>query len=150
MISLTKGEGFGRPLLEFCMVDKPIIATNWSGHIDFLKKENVGFIGGKLEKVHHSAVVKDMILPESEWFSPNLDDVNYLLNNVYDEYESWFKKSKNQGDYIRKEYSFEAMKKQIKTIFTNNLTQLPKKMELNIGNIEMPKKTKSKPKLKKV
>jgi hypothetical protein len=32
MISLTKGEGFGRPLLEFSLVNKPIIASGWSGH----------------------------------------------------------------------------------------------------------------------
>ena len=38
MISLTKGEGFGRPLLEFSLVDKPIIVTGWSGHLDFLSK----------------------------------------------------------------------------------------------------------------
>ncbi|MEK6881525.1 MAG: hypothetical protein AABY22_18025, partial [Nanoarchaeota archaeon] len=36
MVSLTKGEGFGKPLLEFSMVDKPIICSNWSGPVDFL------------------------------------------------------------------------------------------------------------------
>jgi len=38
MISFTKGEGFGRPLLEFGITGKPIIASNWSGHLDFLHK----------------------------------------------------------------------------------------------------------------
>ena len=37
MISLTKGEGFGRPLLEFTQTKKPVITTGWSGHIDFFK-----------------------------------------------------------------------------------------------------------------
>ena len=37
MISFTKGEGFGRPLLEFSLVDKPIIASGWSGHVDFFR-----------------------------------------------------------------------------------------------------------------
>jgi hypothetical protein len=36
MINLTKGEGFGRPLLEFTQSKKPVIASNWSGHLDFL------------------------------------------------------------------------------------------------------------------
>ena len=27
MVSLTKGEGFGRPLLEFSLTGKPIIAS---------------------------------------------------------------------------------------------------------------------------
>ena len=39
MINLTKGEGFGRPLLEFTRSKKPIIASNWSGHLDFLNPE---------------------------------------------------------------------------------------------------------------
>ena len=39
MVSLTKGEGFGRPLLEFSLTKKPIIVTNWSGHMDFLNPE---------------------------------------------------------------------------------------------------------------
>ena len=36
MVSLTKGEGFGRPLLEFSLSQKPLIVSGWSGHMDFL------------------------------------------------------------------------------------------------------------------
>jgi glycosyltransferase involved in cell wall biosynthesis len=39
MISFTKAEGFGRPLLEFSSTGKPIIAPHYSGQADFLKKE---------------------------------------------------------------------------------------------------------------
>ena len=39
-VSLTKGEGFGRPLLEASISGKPIIASGWSGHIDFLNSED--------------------------------------------------------------------------------------------------------------
>ena len=35
MVSLTKGEGFGRPLLEFSLSKKPIIVSGWSGHVGF-------------------------------------------------------------------------------------------------------------------
>ncbi|MFN9899011.1 MAG: glycosyltransferase, partial [bacterium] len=34
-VSLTKGEGFGRPLLEASISGKPVIASGWSGHMDF-------------------------------------------------------------------------------------------------------------------
>ena len=47
MVSFTKGEGFGRPLLEFSLIDKPIIASGWSGHLDFLHKDHVALCGGK-------------------------------------------------------------------------------------------------------
>ena len=148
MISLTKGEGYGRPLLEFSAIDKPIIATNWSGHIDFLKKEYCSFIEGKLDKIHPSAVVPNMILAESEWFRPELKDIGYSLNNVFEVYDEWLENAKKQGSHSRNNFSFNSMKEQIKDIFSKNLTKLPKKMDLNIGKIEMPKKPKTQ--LKKV
>ena len=148
MISLTKGEGFGRPLLEFSAINKPIITTKWSGHTDFLKEENVGYVEGTLEKVHPTAVVPNMILPESQWFRPKLSDVGYLLNDVFGDYKKWSKKAKSQGFHSRKMFSFGAMKNQIKEIFEENLIKLPKKLELNIPTIKMPNKPKSN--LKKV
>ena len=61
MVSLTKGEGFGRPLLEFTMTGKPVIASNWSGHKDFLPMDKAVMIGGKLVEVDESAT-NDFIL----------------------------------------------------------------------------------------
>mgnify|MGYP000921532985 CR=1 FL=1 len=40
MVSFTKGEGFGRPLLEFSLSKKPIIVSGWSGHMDFINPES--------------------------------------------------------------------------------------------------------------
>ena len=68
MVSLTKGEGFGRPLLEFSLTGKPVIATNWSGHIDFLKPEFTPLMGGDLKNIHPTAQVKDMLIEGSQWF----------------------------------------------------------------------------------
>jgi hypothetical protein len=45
MISLTKGEGFGRPLLEFTLTKKPLITSGWSGQMDFLNPEFTNLIG---------------------------------------------------------------------------------------------------------
>ena len=66
MVSLTKGEGFGRPLLEFSLSKKPVIASNWSGHLDFLHPEYNVLVGDSLTNVHQSAQDKDMILAESQ------------------------------------------------------------------------------------
>jgi hypothetical protein len=49
MISLTKGEGFGRPLLEFSTLKKPMIVSGWSGHMDFLNPEFILSVGGDLK-----------------------------------------------------------------------------------------------------
>lgn len=36
-ISLTRGEGFGLPILDASIAELPVITTNWSGHLDFMK-----------------------------------------------------------------------------------------------------------------
>jgi hypothetical protein len=62
MISLTKGEGFGRPLLEFTLTKKPLISIRMvSGHMDFLSHEFTSLIGGQLTKVHPSTA-KPMVV----------------------------------------------------------------------------------------
>ena len=82
MISLTKGEGFGRPLLEFSMVKKPVITTAWSGHTDFLDKDLSILLGGQLNKVDGSAV-NDWIVSESEWFNVDLQSVANAIMVIF-------------------------------------------------------------------
>jgi len=147
MISLTKGEGFGRPLLEFSVLNKPIITTGWSGHVDFLSKDYCALLGGELEKVHPSAQVKDMILAESQWFKVGDQWINNAYQDVYHNYKSWKEKSKTQGFNSRKNFSFKKMKTLIESIFKENIPELPKKMELKLpgmDKIKMPKKNKLK------
>tara|TARA_B100000795_G_scaffold261771_1_gene238892 strand:+ start:442 stop:1743 length:1302 start_codon:yes stop_codon:yes gene_type:complete len=143
MISLTKGEGFGRPLLEFSTLNKPIIVPGWSGHIDFLKKENCALLGGELEKVHQSAQVKDMILAEAHWFKVGDKWIDNAYQDVFYNYKSWKEKSKKQGFYSRKNFSYNKMKTLIQVILDKSIPELPKKMELKLpsmSKIQMPKK----------
>tara|TARA_R100001377_G_scaffold21042_1_gene11100 strand:+ start:426 stop:1730 length:1305 start_codon:yes stop_codon:yes gene_type:complete len=143
MISFTKGEGFGRPLLEFSLVDKPIIASGWSGHVDFLDKDSTALCGGKVNPIDQSAVVEKMLIANSGWFDIDHNYVNHFYNEIINNYDSWLVKAKNQGKISRKKFSFDKMTKRISEIFDKNLTDLPKKMELKLpgmDKIKMPKK----------
>jgi glycosyltransferase involved in cell wall biosynthesis len=68
MVCPTKGEGFGRPLLEFALTGKPTIASGWSGHMDFLDPKFTPILGGKLNPIHQSAQQKDILIEGSQWF----------------------------------------------------------------------------------
>jgi hypothetical protein len=149
MVSLTKGEGFGRPLLEFSLTNKPIMTTGWSGHVDFLKPEFTALMQGKLDNVHPTAVVKDMILQESQWFNVDHGHVGHFFNDIFTNYKDWKVKSKRQGYYSRTNFSFNEMVKQIETILSKNLPEFPQEVKLKlpkIKKIELPKN----PTLKKV
>ena len=55
MVSFTKAEGFGRPLLEFSSIGKPVISPHYSGQKDFLKQEFICALPGELTPIHSSA-----------------------------------------------------------------------------------------------
>ena len=88
-INITHGEGFGRPLLEASMTEKPIIASNWSGHLDFVKPEYNILIGGELKNVHPSAA-NEFLLKESKWFNINTDIAGRAMKDVFKHYKKYF------------------------------------------------------------
>ena len=147
MISFTKGEGFGRPLLEFSLTNKPIIASGWSGQLDFLHKDYVALCGGKLIELDKSVQIKGMLIEGAKWFDVDHNYVNHFYNDVFNNYSSWLEKAKKQGKHAKKNFSFDKMTKKISEIFSKNLKELPKKMELKlpgVNKIKMPKKSKLK------
>jgi len=147
MISLTKGEGFGRPLLEFSLTQKPIIATNWSGHIDFLNNEFTTLLNGSLNNVHPSAA-NNMILKESQWFSPNHAEIGFALKNIFDNYKKYLGNAKRQAFYSKTNFSWESMKDKLNSVLSTNIPEFPKQIELNIPKLNLP--TLDLPKLDKI
>ena len=138
MVSHTKGEGFGRPLLEFSLSNKPVICSGWSGQIDFLKNDRSCLIGGKLTNVHPSAVVDGVILPESQWFAPDPNHVHNSYKELYSNYKSWAIKGKKQGYYSRTYFAFENMKAKIGEILESNIN-LPIQIPVQLPKLNLPK-----------
>ena len=128
MVTITKGEGFGRPLLEFTMTGKPVIASNWSGHKDFLPMDKAIMIGGKLTEVHESAV-DTFILKDSKWFTANYNEVSEVFKLVYKDYDKFLEKSMMLGDENKEKFSMEKMKEKFKDII-NPFSVQPKEQKL--------------------
>ena len=128
MVTITKGEGFGRPLLEFTMTGKPVIASNWSGHKDFLPMDKAIMIGGKLTEVHESAV-DTFILKDSKWFTANYNEVAEVFKLVYKDYDKFLEKSMVLGNENKERFSMEKMKEKFKDII-NPFSVQPKEQKL--------------------
>jgi len=139
MVNYTKGEGFGRPLLEFSLINKPIIASNWSGHIDFLDKEFCYLVNGTLTNVDKSAAVDKMILKESQWFTPNDSEAATGLRLVFENYKKYAELAKRQGYKSRTSFSWEKMTEQLDSILSNNVPEFAKQVELKLPTLNLPK-----------
>jgi glycosyltransferase involved in cell wall biosynthesis len=97
MLNFTKGEGFGRPLLEFSLTGKPVIVSNWSGHLDFLKQGAV-LLEGELKPVHESAA-DQFLLKESQWFNVNVSKALTKIKDVYNNYDKYKVEASKLGKY---------------------------------------------------
>jgi glycosyltransferase involved in cell wall biosynthesis len=143
-ISFTKGEGFGRPLLEQAITGKPVIVSNWSGHTDFIRPEYNILIGGELKPVHKSAVNK-WLLKEAHWFNINTEVASKAMKDVYKHYKKYIEKSRKQTQFLKENYSIDKMTSLIEEytnrvkIVTNMPLQLPKLKKANKKTNEAPK-----------
>ena len=156
MVSLTKGEGFGRPLLEFTQTKKPIMTTGWSGHVDFLKPDMSILLPGTLNNVHKSAQ-NNWLIEGSKWFDVDTMALGRALKDIYKNYKTWSVKAKQQGNYCKENFSFDKMKEKLSSILETNVVAAPKQVPLQLPKLkkigdnkksELPKL--KLPKLKKV
>ena len=139
MFSLTKGEGFGRPLLEFTLSSKPLIVSNWSGHKDFLIKEGCVFIGGSLEDVNEEIVDGNSFIKGAKWFSPNTSEVTYALNEVFKNYKKYQKRAKAQQSYSYNNFDYSRMQKRLKNIIDKKVPTYTKVNLPDLTKLKLPK-----------
>ena len=141
MINLTKGEGYGRPLLEFSLTKKPIITTNWSGHTDFLNPEFTTMLPGQLTDVHPSAA-NQWLLKESQWFSVDTGHAGTVIKDVFEDYNKYIDGAKRQAYKSKNEFSWDNMRDKTNELFTKYIPEFPKQVQLKLPQlkkIELPK-----------
>lgn len=151
-VSFTRGEGFGRPLLESCVSGKPIIASNWSGHLDFLNSEFNFLVGGELQNVDKSAANK-WILQDSQWFTINYGEASGVMKWVYDNYKKAVERSRKNRKYVKDNFTFDNMSSKLSQILdTYKVGEGPQQVGLKLPKLkkkDSPTKMEL-PKLKKV
>ena len=133
MVSFTHGEGFGRPLLEFSLTGKPVIASNWSGHLDFLKQGAV-LLDGELKEVHPSAQ-NQFILQGSQWFYVNYSNAINKLKDIYKNYNTYKTASFQLGKQNTQNFSLQKMTKSFDIILTQYVPTIKQFIPLNLPTL---------------
>tara|TARA_R110000868_G_scaffold9602_3_gene47296 strand:+ start:1197 stop:2615 length:1419 start_codon:yes stop_codon:yes gene_type:complete len=80
-VSLTKSEGFGLTIFEAFHLKKDVIATGYSGHIDFLGKDHPGLIKYKIGSIQGMETFSSNYTSDQEWAYPDLDHTYALMES---------------------------------------------------------------------
>ena len=110
LLTLTRGEGFGLPILEAAASGLPIIATNWSAHTEFLKQGRFVKLDFELNDIHKTRVDKRIFMPGSKWADVSEADVKRKLRKFKDSSDApkvWADELKPK---VQAQYSAEAIR----------------------------------------
>ncbi len=152
-ITFTHGEGFGRPLLEASLSGKPVIASAWSGHVDFLNKNNATLLTGQLTTVPKAAFPKQFLVEGQQWFTVNYSVASSILKDVFKKYKKYALPAKKLAIYNKSKFSLKAMQDKLEKILDENIPNFPKQVKLKLPKLKKAAQkapTVKLPKLKKV
>jgi len=156
-ISLTHGEGFGRPLLEATLSEKPVMAPNWSGQVDFLERGMSILLAGSLSTVPKASFPEGMFVDGMQWFTVNYPNVCKAMMDIFKNYAKYLIGARKQS-IKSKNYSFDNMTKNFEVILDRHLPKFeeqPQQVNLKLPKLKKVKNTSSSldiklPKLTKV
>ena len=135
-VSLTHGEGFGRPMLEASMVGLPVITSGWSGQIDFLSQTDSMLLGGELVQVPKSQIWKDIIIEEAQWFNVNETQAYKAMNYCFTNYDEVKEKAMNLMKVNRDKFTLNKMTEKLDTIITPVIDKVPQQVGLNLPKLK--------------
>ena len=154
-VSCTHGEGFGRPMLEASCCGLPVIASKWSGQMDFLNDKESLMINGHLGEIPDSQVWEPIVVKPGQWYNVNEADVIRKFRIFHKKFRIINKKGKRLGRTNHRKFSLTNMAKKFNSTLDEVLKSIPNPVALNLPKLKKVKDDKSQatiklPKLKKV
>jgi hypothetical protein len=80
--SLHRAEGFGLTMAEAMAIGKPVIATGYSGNVDFMNVENSLLVDYAIGRVGPEC---EIYPPEGEWADPSVEHAAELMRRVVEQ-----------------------------------------------------------------
>ena len=89
MISLPHGEGFGLPMFEAAYSGMPVIATGWSGQLDYLvdehQKEQFYNVSYDIQPIQDQALWEGVLVKEAMWSYPKESSAKTQMRRCYED-----------------------------------------------------------------
>jgi glycosyltransferase involved in cell wall biosynthesis len=109
LINLTRGEGYGLPILEATASELPVITTGWSGHVDFMNLGKYIKVQYELKQIHSTRVDNKIWMSGARWAEVSKEDFISKVKKFRDKPvipQEW---AKDLAKTIQQKYSYRAI-----------------------------------------
>lgn len=111
-VSLHRSEGFGLTIAEAMYLEKPVIATGYSGNMDFMNVNNSFPV--KYEMTEIGEKEYPPFRKGFYWADPDIDHAAELMRYVYENSEEANEKGRRASEDIKNNFSPDAVGKRIR------------------------------------
>ena len=104
-VSLHRSEGFGNTLAEAMYLGKPVIATGYSGNMEFMTQQNSYPVDYALRPIGDDA---GPYPAAGEWAEPDVGHAARLMRRVFEDHEEASERGLRAAEDLRRNHSAEA------------------------------------------
>lgn len=109
LLSATRGEGYGLPLVDAAASAMPIVVPAYSGHMEFLEKENICSLNYKMSQIPPNRIDARIFMKDSKWAEVDGDDFKNKIRDVFENYTAYRKKAQRMQQRVRNNFSRESV-----------------------------------------
>ena len=120
-VSLTRAEGFGLPIIEAAASGLPIVVTNYSGHLEFLKGQQFLPVDYSMIPIPDKKVDDRIFVKNTKWAEPLKESYFTNLDEVYYNYEYNKNNALKILDHVCENFSKSAIIKKYNKLFSEVL-----------------------------
>jgi glycosyltransferase involved in cell wall biosynthesis len=133
-VTHTRGEGFGRPILEASLSGIPVLATKWSGHLDIIDKKNSILLPGQL---HEVGIDNSIFTKESKWMTVDGEYSSSKMKEVFREYEKYSNKAVKLKEINLEKFSPSKIHDDCDKVFEKYLSELPAFEDIELPELDI-------------
>lgn len=108
-ISATRGEGYGLPLVDAAASGVPVLATNWSGHLEFLKSGLFTEVDYQLKNIPKNKIDNRIFFEGTKWAEVNEQDFKSKLRGLYNNIEEPKSNAAELKELVQENFSKKAV-----------------------------------------